>query len=172
MSRKRVLRLIAAASVSAIGVGAATVPAQAASPRTQHVTRTLGPFDTVVPAGAYCNFTYEERATVQLNIVQFFDSSGNLTSLQAQADLTVDHVNDDTGAVLSEEDHYARRVDFASGDYRDAGQTWQLRSEDGHLVLSGAGLFEADLITDHVLSETPHVIAHPEMCALLGGAEA
>jgi len=170
MERTRWSHLAALAVGVVVGITMAATPASAARP--QHVTRSVGPIVTQVPAGQLCDFTYEESISFTLNLVRFFDDDGNLTGVEVQVDETIDHRNVDTGQVLTEDLHYARHVDLISGDETDTGQTWQLRDESGRLVLSGAGLFEVDVFTGEVVSESPHAALDADICALLGGAAA
>jgi hypothetical protein len=73
--------------------------------------------------------------------------------------------NADTGKTLTEQDHYAAHVDFIGGEVTETGQSWQLRDEDGRLVLAGAGLFEIDLLAGDVVRETPN--AKPSAAAII-----
>jgi hypothetical protein len=63
---------------------------------------------------------------------------------------------------------------LVTGQVQTTGQSWHLRTQDGRLVLSGAGLIETDLATGSILAETPNTMASAAatICPALGGAPA
>jgi len=97
----------------------------------QHVKTTF-PFDPPpLPAGAFCNFTYGEAATVSLNAIIF---AGSETDHIAFTDT---HTNLDTGFSLTEIGDFT--VVTTAGQTKTVGIFWHLRNADGQLVVVQAG---------------------------------
>jgi hypothetical protein len=144
--------------VAVLATGAAA--AFAAAP--VHVKRTFGPIAVDIPAGSLCDFAYHEEA------------QGNLVGVEDQLDVSIPHRNADTGQTLTENLHYAPHVDFITGQVQVTGQSWHLRTENGQLVLSGAGLVATDLLTGDILTRTPHAMADTAavICPALAGSPA
>jgi hypothetical protein len=166
---RRVFLPIALAAIT-LALGAA--PASATT--TEHVMRVVGPESADFPAGTLCDFAYHQEASYTQNLTRFFDADGNLVSVIDEVDITVVHTNVDTDYSLTEEDHYAAHVDLVSGIAHLTGQSWHLRTADGRLVLSGAGLIIDDIFTQGEFTQTPHAFADfpATICPALGGAPA
>jgi len=132
----------------------------------QHVKSTF-PFDPLpLPAGAFCNFTYGEAATVSLNAIIF---AGTETDHIAA---TVLHANLDTGFSLTEVDHFTVFT-AADGQTKTVGIFWHLRNADGQLVVVQAGQLVISP-TGEIVKVTPAV--NPDsaavICPALGGQPA
>jgi hypothetical protein len=164
-------RALVLPAVALVVLASGASSASAATP--QHLTRTFA-IEGDVPAGALCDFAYHEEDQGTQNITRFFDSQGNLTRAQAQLDVSILHRNADTGQTLIEELHSAAHIDFTSGQVQVTGQSWHLRTENGRLVLSGAGLIATDLVTGDILRQTPNAMAGTAatICPALGGSPA
>ncbi len=167
-ARRGLVPLAIAAVVTAAGAG----PAFAADP--VHVTQSFGPIAGDVPAGGVCDFAYHEEDSGTENIKRFFDDQGNLIRIEDQLDISILHRNADTGRTLTEELRAAAHVDLTTGQASVTGQSWHLRTEDGRLVLSGAGLIVTDIATGDVLRQTPSAMADAAatICPALGGSPA
>jgi hypothetical protein len=147
------LSLPIAVVVLATSAGAASAAAPV------HVKRSFGPISFDIPAGSLCDFAYHEEDQGTRNLTRFFDDQGNLVGVEDQLDLSIPHRNADTGQTLTENLHHAADVDFITGQVQVTGQSWHLRTENGHLVLSGAGLVATDLVTGDILRQTPNAMA-------------
>jgi hypothetical protein len=156
--------------VAVLATGAAA--AFAAAP--VHVKWTFGPIAVDIPAGSLCDFAYHEEDQGTQNLTRFFDDQGNLVGVEDQLDVSIPHRNADTGQTLTENLHYAPHVDFITGQVQVTGQSWHLRTENGQLVLSGAGLVATDLLTGDILTRTPHAMADTAavICPALAGSPA
>ena len=131
----------------------------------QHVKTTF-PFDPPpLPAGAFCNFTYGEAATVSLNAIIF---AGSETDHIAFTDT---HTNLDTGFSLTETGDFT--VVTTAGQTKTVGIFWHLRNADGKLVVVQAGQLVISA-TGEILKVTPDV--NPDnaavICPALGGQPA
>src|SRR5215472_15903782 len=123
----------------------------------QHVKSTF-PFDPPpLPAGAFCNFTYGEAATVSLNAIIF---TGSETDHIAFTDT---HTNLDTGFSLTETGDFT--VFTTAGQTKTVGIFWHLRNAAGQLVISATG--EIVKVTPDVTPDNAAVI-----CPALGGQPA
>jgi hypothetical protein len=131
----------------------------------QHVQTTF-PFNPPpLPAGAFCDFTYGEAATVSLNAIIF---AGSETDHIAFTDT---HTNLDIGFSLTETGDFT--VFTAAGQTKTVGIFWHLRNADeklvvvqaGQLVISAAG--EIVKVTPDVNPDSAAVI-----CPALGGQPA
>jgi len=97
----------------------------------QHVKTTF-PFNPPpLPAGAFCNFTYGEAATVSLNAIIFGSSETDHIAF------TDTHTNLDTGFSLTETGDFT--VVTTAGQTKTVGIFWHLRNADGKLVVVQAG---------------------------------
>ncbi|MBV9000067.1 MAG: hypothetical protein JO304_13475, partial [Solirubrobacterales bacterium] len=97
----------------------------------QHVKSTF-PFDPPpLPAGAFCDFTYGETATVSLDAVIFADRETDHIAF------TDTHTNLDTGFSLTESGDFT--VFTTAGQTKTVGIRWHLRNADGKLVVVQAG---------------------------------
>ena len=131
----------------------------------QHVKTTF-PFDPPpLPAGAFCNFTYGEAATVSLNAIIF---AGSETDHIAFTDT---HTNLDTGFSLTETGDFT--VFTTAGQTKTVGIFWHLRNADGQLVVVQAGQLVISAAGE-ILKVTPDV--NPDnaavICPALGGQPA
>ena len=131
----------------------------------QHVKSTF-PFDPPpLPAGAFCNFTYGEAATVSLNAIIF---AGSETDHIAFTDT---HANLDTGFSLTETGDFT--VVTTAGQAKTVGIFWHLRNADGKLVVVQAGQLVISP-TGEIVKVTPDL--NPDnaavICPALGGQPA
>ena len=131
----------------------------------QHVKTTF-PFDPPpLPAGAFCNFTYGEAATVSLNAIIF---AGSETDHIAFTDT---HTNLDTGFSLTETGDFT--VVTTAGQGKTVGIFWHLRNADGKLVVVQAGQLVISP-TGEIVKVTPDL--NPDnaavICPALGGQPA
>jgi len=131
----------------------------------QHVKTTF-PFDPPpLPAGAFCNFTYGEAATVSLNAIIF---AGSETDHIAFTDT---HANLGTGFSLTETGDFT--VVTTAGQAKTVGIFWHLRNADGKLVVVQAGQLVISP-TGEIVKVTPDL--NPDnaavICPALGGQPA
>ena len=131
----------------------------------QHVKTTF-PFDPPpLPAGAFCNFTYGEVATISLNAIIF---AGTETDHIAFTDT---HTNLDTGFSLTETGDFT--VFTTAGQAKTVGIFWHLRNADGQLVVVQAGQLVISAAGE-IVKVTPAV--NPDsaavICPALGGQPA
>ena len=131
----------------------------------QHVKSTF-PFDPPpLPAGAFCDFTYGEVATVSLDAIIF---AGSETDHIAFTDT---HTNLDTGFSLTETGDFT--VFTTAGQTKTVGIFWHLRNADGQLVVIQAGQVVISAAGE-ILKVTPDV--NPDnaavICPALGGQPA
>jgi hypothetical protein len=131
----------------------------------QHVKSTF-PFDPPpLPAGAFCNFTYGEAATVSLNAIIFATHETDHISF------TDTHTNLDTGFSLTETGDFT--VFTTAGQTKTVGIFWHLRNADGKLVVVQAGQLVISAAGE-ILKVTPDV--NPDnaavICPALGGQPA
>ena len=146
-----------------LAVAAGGTAAWAGGP--QHVQSTF-PFDPPpLPAGAFCNFTYGEAATVSLNAIIF---AGSETDHIAFTDT---HTNLDTGFSLTETGDFT--VVTTAGQAKTAGIFWHLRNAGGKLVVVQAGQLVISP-TGEIVKVTPDL--NPDnaavICPALGGQPA
>ena len=131
----------------------------------QHVKSTF-PFDPPpLPAGAFCNFTYGEVATISLNAIIF---AGTETDHIAFTDT---HTNLDTGFSLTETGDFT--VFTTAGQTKTVGIFWHLRNADGQLVVIQAGQLVISAAGE-ILKVTPAVTPDSAavICPALGGQPA
>ena len=116
-------------------------------------------------AGAFCNFTYGEAATVSLNAIIF---AGSETDHIAFTDT---HTNLDTGFSLTETGDFT--VVTTAGQTKTVGIFWHLRNADGKLVVVQAGQLVISP-TGEIVKVTPDL--NPDnaavICPALGGQPA
>ena len=131
----------------------------------QHLQTTF-PFNPPpLPAGAFCDFTYGEAATVSLNAIIFANSETDHIAF------TDTHTNLDTGFSLTETGDFT--VFTAAGQTKTVGIFWHLRNADGKLVVVQAGQLvisaagEIVKVTTDVTPDSAAVI-----CPALGGQPA
>ena len=132
----------------------------------QHVKSTF-PFEPPPqPAGAFCDFTYGEVATVSLDAIIF---AGTETDHIAA---TVIHTNLDTGFSLTEVDHFTVFT-AADGQTKTVGILWHLRTADGQLVVVQSGQLVISP-TGEIVKVTPAVTPDSAavICQALGGQPA
>ena len=130
-----------------------------------HVKTTF-PFDPPpLPAGAFCNFTYGEAATVSLNAIIF---AGSETDHIAFTDT---HTNLDTGFSLTETGDFT--VFTTAGQTKTVGIFWHLRNADGQLVVVQAGQLVISAAGE-IVKVTPDVTPDNAavICPALGGQPA
>jgi hypothetical protein len=130
----------------------------------QHVKSTF-PFVNPQPAGAFCNFSYGEVATVSLDAIIF---AGTETDHIAFTDT---HTNLDTGFSLTESGDF--RVFTAAGQTKTVGIFWHLRNADGKLAVHQAGQLVISAAGE-ILKVTPDVTPDNAavICPALGGQPA
>jgi hypothetical protein len=125
-------------------------------------------------AGELCDFEYELEGSSRINQLRWFDEDGDLVRRRRTIEENLLHRNADTGYELVETVHYTTDLDVASGLLRLTGNSWQLRTTDGRiiLVLSGAEILRR--FTGEVIWSTPNVGQGFEdvICPALGGAPA
>ena len=156
--------MVAAGTVlGVLALAAGSTAAWADGP--QHVMTTF-PFVNTQPAGAFCNFTYGEVATVSLNAVIFPDKQID------QIAIFDTHTNLDTGFALTETDYLSAQFP-ADGQQKTVGIFWHLRNADGRLVVVQAGQLVISP-TGEILKVTPDL--NPDnaavICPALGGQPA
>ena len=131
----------------------------------QHV-RTTFPFDPPpLPAGAFCNFTYGEAATVSLNAIIFANRETDHIAF------TDTHTNLDTTFSLTETGDFT--VFTTAGQTKTVGIFWHLRNADGQLVVIQAGQLVISAAGE-ILKVTPDVTPDNAavICPALGGQPA
>jgi hypothetical protein len=131
----------------------------------QHVKSTF-PFDPPpLQAGAFCNFTYGEAATISLDAIIFANSETDHIAF------TDTHTNLDTGFSLTETGDFT--VFTTAGQTKTVGIFWHLRNADGQLVVVQAGQLVISP-TGEILKVTPDL--NPDnaavICPALGGRPA
>ena len=163
----RNIYVLLGALASAIAFAATTA---AADPTHQKYSL---PETFTVPAGQLCDFDYYLTIDSDLNVIIFGDPS-NPTEVIEHDTQSVTHTNLDTGASLSEVDHFT--LEFNAGEEREkqVGLIWHLRDASGKLVVVGAGEALVDTSTGELLKFTPNF--KPDfagvICPALGGAPA
>lgn len=164
MRRLTMVAVLAAGTVLGVLTPAAgSTAAWADGP--QHVKSTF-PFNPPpLPAGAFCNFTYGEAATVSLNAIIFANSETDHIAF------TDTHTNLDTGFSLTETGDFT--VFTSAGQTKTVGIFWHLRNADGQLVVVQAGQLVISAAGD-ILKVTPDI--NPDnaavICPALGGQPA
>jgi hypothetical protein len=131
----------------------------------QHVKTTF-PFQPPPQlAGAFCDFTYGEVATVSLNAIIFADKETDHIAF------TDTHTNLDTGFSLTESGDFT--VFTAAGQTKTVGIFWHLRNAAGKLVVVQAGQLVISPAGE-ILKVTPDL--NPDnaavICPALGGQPA
>jgi hypothetical protein len=163
---RRFLMVAVLAVGTALGVLApATGSTAARADGPQHVKSTF-PFDPPpLPAGAFCNFTYGEAATISLNAIIFAASETDHIAF------TDTHTNLDTGFSLTETGDFT--VFTTAGQTKTVGIFWHLRNADGQLVVVQAGQVVISA-AGGIVKVTPDV--NPDnaavVCPALGGQPA
>ena len=142
MRRFRMVALAAMLAVLTFATG--STAAWADGP--QHVQSTF-PVVNTQPAGAFCNFNYEEVATVSVNAVIFPDRQID------QITIFDTHTNLDTGFALTEADYLSAQF-AADGQQKTVGIFWHLRNAEGKLVVVQAGQLVISP-TGEILKVTP-----------------
>ena len=130
-----------------------------------HVKTTF-PFDPPPQsAGAFCNFSYGEVATVTLNAIISADTETDHIAF------TDTHTNLDTGFSLTETGDFT--VFTTAGQTKTVGIFWHLRNADGQLVVVQAGQLVISPAGE-IVKVTPDV--NPDnaavICPALGGQPA
>jgi hypothetical protein len=131
----------------------------------QHLQTTF-PFNPPpLPAGAFCDFTYGEAATVTLDAIIFANSETDHIAF------TDTHTNLDTGFSLTETGDFT--VFTAAGQTKTVGIFWHLRNADGKLVVVQAGQLVISAAGE-IVKVTPDV--NPDsaavICPAVGGQPA
>jgi hypothetical protein len=122
--------MVAAGTVLAVlTLAARSTTAWADGP--QHVKSTFPFAPPPQPAGAFCDFSYGEVATVSLNATIF---AGRETDHIAFTDT---HTNLDTGFSLTETGDFTMFT--TAGQTKTVGIFWHLRNTEGELVVIQAG---------------------------------
>ena len=164
MRRFTMVAVLAAGSVlGVLAPAAGSTAARADGP--QHVKSTF-PFNPPpLPAGAFCNFTYGEAATVSLNAIIFANSETDHIAF------TDTHTNLDTGFSLTETGDFT--VFTTAGQTKTVGIFWHLRNAEGQLVVVQAGQLVISAAGE-ILKVTPDI--NPDnaavICPALGGQPA
>jgi hypothetical protein len=131
--------------------------------------------DFTAPAGTFCDFTYHDSFTVDVNEILFGDPN-NPTRIIDQVTEFVTHVYVDTGYTLTEVDHFTNEYDLTGPKQqaREVGIVWHLRDRSGKLVVVQAGQLLFDLNTGELLKATPNLNpdAAAVICPALGGQPA
>jgi hypothetical protein len=131
----------------------------------QHVKTTFPFQPPPLPAGAFCDFTYGEVATVTLNAIISADTETDHIAF------TDTHTNLDTGFSLTETGDFT--VFTTAGQTKTVGIRWHLRNAEGQLVVVQAGQLVISAAGD-ILKVTPDV--NPDnaavICPALGGQPA
>lgn len=163
-------------------VGASEVSqSSAAGGRHEHLVFDDPHFQAVVPAGELCDFDFQIDNDTVRKVNRFYDADGNRVRVIWQVVETNTHTNLDTGVALTEEVHYSFQRDLVTGEEITQGMTWQLRDEDGRLVLLHAGrtVYAYDPQTDSWYLDflTPNSVDiafefAQTICPQLGGAPA
>jgi hypothetical protein len=151
----------------------AAVASAAEAREVLHLKATMGPFVHDYAAGTVCDFAYHEEFVNTSNVKIFFDEEGNVVQVEEEAELSVLHLNLDTGFTLTEVVHYAAHFDLIAGEVQITGNWWHLR-DAGRIVYVGSGTFIRDLATGQLVKATPNVGADfaPVNCTALGGSPA
>ena len=160
---RRFAMMAAGTMLGVLTLAAGSTAAWADGP--QHVKTTFPFAPPPQPAGAFCDFTYGEVATVSLNAVIF---AGKETDHIAFTDT---HTNLDTGFSLTETGDFT--VFTAAGQTKTVGIFWHLRNADGKLVVVQAGQLVISP-TGEIVKVTPDL--NPDkaavICPALGGQPA
>jgi hypothetical protein len=131
----------------------------------QHVKTTFPFQPPPLPAGAFCDFTYGEVATVTLNAIISADTETDHIAF------TDTHTNLDTGFSLTETGDFT--VFTTAGQTKTVGIFWHLRNAEGQLVVVQAGQLVISPAGE-ILKVTPDV--NPDnaavICPALGGQPA
>lgn len=121
-------------------IGAAEASqSSAARGRHEHLVIHDAHFQAVAPAGELCDFDFQIDNDTVRKVNRFYDAAGNRVRVLWQVVETNTHTNLDTGFALTEEVHYSFQRDLVTGEETSQGMTWQLRDEEGRLVLLHAG---------------------------------
>jgi hypothetical protein len=131
----------------------------------QHVKTTF-PFEPPpLPAGAFCDFSYGEVATVYLDAIIFAGSETDHILF------TDTHTNLDTGFSLTEHGDFT--VFTTAGQTKTVGLFWHLRNAAGQLVVVQAGQLVISAAGE-ILKVTPDVTPDSAavICPALGGQPA
>jgi len=160
---RRVAMVAAGAVLGVLTLAAGSTAAWADGP--QHVKTTF-PFQPPPQlAGAFCDFTYGEVATVSLNAIIFADKETDHIAF------TDTHTNLDTGFSLTESGDFT--VFTAAGQTKTVGIFWHLRNAAGKLVVVQAGQLVISPAGE-ILKVTPDL--NPDnaavICPALGGQPA
>jgi len=128
----------------------------------QHVMTTFPFHPPPLPAGAFCDFTYGEAATVSLDAIIFAGSETDHILF------TDTHTNLDTGFSLTEHGDFT--VFTTAGQTKTVGLFWHLRNAAGQLVVVQAGQLVISAAGE-ILKVTPHVTPDSAavICPALGG---
>ena len=160
---RRFAMVAAGAVLGVLALAAGSTAAWADGP--QHVKTTFPFQPPPQPAGAFCDFTYGEVATVSLNAIIF---AGTETDHIAFTDT---HTNLDTGFSLTETGDFTMFT--TAGQTKTVGIFWHLRNADGKLVVVQAGQLVISPAGE-ILKVTPDV--NPDnaavICPALGGQPA
>lgn len=131
----------------------------------------IQPFSAAFAAGELCDFRYQVASLGGTVIrVRFYDADGTKIRAILIGDETIQHTNLETGFSIVEELHGMTDRDFVTGEETTTGLFWHGQTEDGRLVIGGAGRAVYDLWTGELLDSTPNVHPDPGLCSVLGGA--
>jgi hypothetical protein len=129
------------------------------------------PVEILSPAGTVCNFTLDDKSTVQV-IFTAAPDGGNTTFLTEYTT----HTNLDTGYSLTEVDEINLVAEPVSPIGVQAGIFWHLVDSSGQVVLVKAGEATIDPATGNLVSFTPNSGFDQTyaqiICPALGGSPA
>jgi cytochrome c-type biogenesis protein CcmE len=142
---------------------------------TAPVATALGPTHlkasfTINDNGPLCDFNYLASFTVESNVIVFGDVN-DPTKVIAHESVVETHTNLDTGASLSEVDHFTIESNAETERFKQVGLTFHLRDASGKLLAVNAGQTLFDTSTGELLKVTPN---HDQdfaavICHALGG---
>ena len=163
------------ALISSLVLSMLALSATAASAETSTHQKFSFSVDFTAPAGTFCDFTYHDSFTVEINEILFGDPN-NPTRIIDQVTEDVTHLNVDTGYTLTEVDHFTNELDLTGlkQQARTVGIGWHLRDPSGKLVVVQAGQVLFDLNTGELLKATPNFnpSSAAVICPALGGQPA
>jgi hypothetical protein len=161
------------ALISSLVLSMLALSATAASAETSTHQKFSFSVDFTAPAGTFCDFSYHDSFTGEINETLFGDPN-NPTRIIDQITEFVTHVNVDTGYTLTEVDHFTVDLNPIKGRQMTVGLVWHLRDPSGKLVVVHAGQVLIDFNTGEILKATPNF--NPSnaavICPALGGQPA
>jgi len=124
-------------------------------------------------AGEFCDFAYHQDGTAYSNTLIWGDPE-NPTKVTDHQTQYVTHTNLDTGATLTEVDHFTFFFNAQTARQKTVGLFWHLRNAEGKVVVVHAGQWVIDTNTGETVKITPNF--NPDfaavLCPALGGHSA